>query len=209
MSTRADLAAIYAGGEGRRMGGVDKGALELGGRPLWRIVLEQLGPQTKAIAVLAPRRPTWLDGFRLEGVPDVMWIEDDPAIEGPAAGLIAALVVLEREVGPGGLLLTVPVDAPFVPGDLFRCLNEARGKTGANVVLASTSGRPHPVFGLWTAGSAAELAELATKDGALWRLAVRAGLAMCEAWEGRSPDPFTNLNTLADLAAAEAMLAAG
>ena len=87
-----------------------------------------------------------------------MWIEDDPAIEGPAAGLIAALIVLEREVGPGGLLLTVPVDAPFVPDDLFRRLNEVRGETDAKVVLAATKGRLHPVFGLWTAGCAAELA---------------------------------------------------
>lgn len=196
---KADLGAIFAGGQGRRMGGIDKGLIELGDRPLWQIVSQRLAPQAHAIAVLAPAAPVWLDG-----VESAVWIEDDPAIQGPAAGLAAALALLLRTSGPGASLLTTPVDAPFLPPDLFEQTSAVRDANP--VVMTQTQGRLHPVFGLWRAGVAQEFAVAARADASLRRAAERLGYSVCAAWDGADPDPFLNLNTPADLSAAEAIL---
>ena len=44
---------ILAGGQGRRMGGLEKALLDLGGRPLAAHVAARLGPQVGALALSA------------------------------------------------------------------------------------------------------------------------------------------------------------
>jgi molybdopterin-guanine dinucleotide biosynthesis protein A len=44
---------VLAGGQGRRMGGVDKGLVELAGRPLVARVIERLAPQVGALLINA------------------------------------------------------------------------------------------------------------------------------------------------------------
>ncbi|MDP3740437.1 MAG: molybdenum cofactor guanylyltransferase [Hyphomonadaceae bacterium] len=194
---RADLAAIFAGGEGRRMGGVDKGALVLGGEPLWKRVSDRLGSQANAVAVLARTAPHWLGelGARL--------IQDAPEIGGPPAGLLGALRVLEDQNGPDALLLTAPVDSPFLPADLFAQLDAARRRENAPAAIVRYAGRFQPVFGLWRAGCASAVAAAAKHERTLYAIAARAGAIQCEAWAGVAPDPFTNLNTPEDFAAAQ------
>ena len=46
---------ILAGGQGRRMGGADKGLQELCGRPMAAHVLERLAPQVGAVLISANR----------------------------------------------------------------------------------------------------------------------------------------------------------
>jgi molybdenum cofactor guanylyltransferase len=199
---KADLAAIFAGGAGTRMGGLDKGAIRLGGKPLHAIVAERLAPQARSIAILAPEAPAWLAAFS-----GAMWIGDAGGASGPGAGLLAALRWLERERGPDALLLTAPVDAPFLPADLFEKLDAARRKAGAPAAIVRHEGGLHPVFGLWQAACAADAEEaLRRGGGALHRVAAGAGAVDCAAWTGASPDPFTNLNAPEDVAAAEAFL---
>jgi hypothetical protein len=43
-------------------------------------------------------------------------------------------------------------------------------------------------------------------ERALHRIAAKAGAVECEAWKGQSPDPFANLNSPQDVAAAETFL---
>jgi molybdopterin-guanine dinucleotide biosynthesis protein A len=201
---RADLAAIFAGGEGRRMGGVDKATLMLGGRPLWRIASERLATQADALAVLAPKQPAWL-----EGLPGAQWIADAPELRGPPAGVLAALRFLERQQGSDALLLTAPVDSPFAPDNLFEKLDAARRHASAPAVIVRHAGRLQPVFGVWQAGCAAVFAAAAEHERTLHGIATRAGATACEAWADAAPDPFTNLNTPEDLAAAERAIGDG
>ncbi|HEX5006350.1 MAG TPA: molybdenum cofactor guanylyltransferase [Hyphomonadaceae bacterium] len=200
MTGRADLAAIFAGGEGRRMGGVDKGSLAIDGRPLWRIVSERLAPQAARLAVLAPTAPSWSEPA------GTFWIADSDIAPGPAGGLLGALQKLEQEQGADALLLTAPVDAPFLPDDLFKKLEAARNEAGARAAIVRHADGLHPVFGLWQAGCAAAVAEAARVERALHRIATRIGAVECEGWKGLSPDPFANLNTPEDVAAAETFL---
>jgi molybdopterin-guanine dinucleotide biosynthesis protein A len=201
MTGLADMAAIFAGGEGRRMGGIDKGSLVVGGQPLWRRVSDRLSPQARRLAVLAATRPAWMDE-----APGAIWIEDATSASGPGAGLLGALLSLEKDAGPDALLLTAPVDAPFLPEDLFDRLEAARVAGGARAVIVRHAGGLHPVFGLWTAGCAGSIGEALKAERALHRIAAKAGAAECEAWKGLLPDPFANLNSPEDVAAAETFL---
>jgi molybdopterin-guanine dinucleotide biosynthesis protein A len=201
MTDRADMAAIFAGGEGRRMCGVDKGALLFGGQPLWRVVADRLAPQARGLCVLSSIAPPWVG--RIEGA---IWIADAPGGKGPSAGLLSALTRLEKEQGPEALLLTAPVDAPFLPEDLFAILEETMLRASAPAAIARHAGGLHPVFGLWRAGCADAVARAMEENRALHRIAARAGAVDCEGWTGRTPDPFANLNTPEDVAAAEEFL---
>ena len=201
MTGLADMAAIFAGGEGRRMGGADKGALVVGGRPLWRRVAERLAPQARRLAVLAPAPPAWM-----KELGEATWIADAAETSGPGAGLLAVLHSLEKDAGPDALLVTAPVDAPFLPGDLFERLEAARVAAGAPAAIVRHAGGLHPVFGLWRADCAVAV-EWALKDSrALHRVAAKAGAVECQAWTDQLPDPFANLNSPADVAAAETFL---
>ncbi len=199
------MAAILAGGAGTRMGGVDKGAVLLGGRPLHAMVAERLAPQAKALAVVAASAPEWLGN-----IPGASWIGDAPNAKGPAAGLLGALRWLQAGPGPDALLLTAPVDAPFLPPDLFEKLDGTRRQAGAPAAIVRHADGLHPVFGVWRADCAATVERAMASERALHRIALRAGAVECAAWpesrEGASPDPFANLNLPQDVAAAETFL---
>jgi molybdopterin-guanine dinucleotide biosynthesis protein A len=197
---RAQLAAIFAGGEGRRMGGLDKASLVVGGRPLWRIVVERLAPQAEMLAVLSPTAPSWV------GQAGSLWIADASRARGPAAGLLGALEALEKEQGADALLLTAPVDGPFLPEDLFEKLENTRRRAGARASIVRHAGGLHPVFGVWQAGCAGAVEEALQEERALQRIAALIGAVECDAWGRQSPDPFANLNSPEDVAAAETFL---
>lgn len=78
-------AVVLAGGAARRMGGVDKLAADVGGRPvLDRVLLACAG--AAGVVVVGPRRPT---------VVPVRWTREHPPGGGPAAGVAAALPYVE------------------------------------------------------------------------------------------------------------------
>lgn len=197
-AARADLAAIYAGGAGKRMGGADKGKLVVGGEPLWKAVSSRLTSQAAGLAVVSHVPPDWLDS-----IPGGAWIADMPNRAGPAAGLMAALRHLDRARGRDALLLTSPIDAPFLPPDLFQKLDGVRRSKKAPAAIVFHKTMLHPVFGLWTAGCADDVSDALKDERSLAVIAQRIGAAECEAWVGAQPDPFMNINTPEDLAAAE------
>ena len=77
---------ILAGGEGRRMGGADKGLQLLDGRPLVHWVLDRLRPQVGRVVISANRN---LDRYREFGCPVLS--DTLAGFAGPLAGLQAAM----------------------------------------------------------------------------------------------------------------------
>lgn len=200
----ATLAVILAGGAGRRMGGADKAAIRLAGRPLLAHVMARLGPQVAAMVLSASedRGP--------EGVCGLPVIVDPfPGRPGPLAGLLAALVWARRERPDLTDLLCAPVDTPFLPDDLRARLDAARRAAGRTMAIAASAGRPHPTVALLAvdpalaADLAASLARGARRVGDFFS---RHQAAIAD-YGDLTPDPFRNLNTPADLAAAAAALA--
>lgn len=146
---RSDITgAVLAGGEGRRMGGVDKGLVELAGKPLTAWVLDALRPQTGALLINANRS---LAEYRAFGVPVVA--DSGEGFQGPLAGLHAVLCAARTDY-----VLTAPCDAPRVPADLAARLSRALCAQQADIAVAKAAGRVHPVHALLRRDLADDLA---------------------------------------------------
>ena len=127
---------ILAGGQGRRMGTVDKGLQVLAGRTMIEHVIERLGPQVDEIIINANQN---LDKYAKLGYPVAPDVTGGFA--GPLAGLQAGLQAANHP-----LVVTAPCDSPFLPHDLVSRLAGAIG--GKRLAVAKTGGQPHPVFAL-------------------------------------------------------------
>lgn len=186
---------VLCGGAGRRMGGADKALLRLAGQPLVTHAQDRLEPQVERLALSANGDPARL-GFT--GLP----VLADPLGAGPLAGVLAAL----DWAAPLGAdaVVSVPVDTPFLPGDLVPRLWLA-GDGG--LAVARCGDRLHPTCALWPV-ALREALRSALAAGAFKVMAFAATHAAAEApFPGGDPDPFLNLNTPEDLARAEAALA--
>ena len=182
---------VLAGGQGRRMGGVDKGLVDLGGRPLVAHVLDRFAPQVGDVLINANQN---LDRYRALGHPVV---EDAVGgFAGPLAGLHAGLT----RAG-GGLVVTVPCDSPFLPLDLVARLRAALDREDAQLAVAKTFDQPHPVFALVRRGVLPDLAAFLAAGGRkidAWYAALR----IVEVAFDDEADAFRNINTADELAAA-------
>lgn len=201
--THAPLPAmILAGGRATRMGGGDKPLVLLAGRPLLAHLLDRLRPQVERLALNANGDPGRWAGWGLPVVGDSL-----PDHPGPLAGVLAAM---DWAAAQGAThVLTVAGDSPCPPADLAARLWAARGPTGLALAASHDRHGPprdHPTFGLWPVALRHDLAATLTAGQRRVRdftARHHPGIAL---WQG--PDPFANINTPADLALAEARLAA-
>lgn len=206
------LGVILAGGLATRMGGGDKGLLQIGGQSLLARVRDRLAPQVAGMALNANGDAVRFADLGLPVVAD--------SIEGFAGPLAGVLAGLDWAAGQGAeAIVTAAADTPFFPTDLVaRLLAASQGQTHP-LVLATTprtgaelksGGRSkvnrHPTFGLWP---------VALRDDL--RAALQDGLRKVVIWtdqhQGREAlfdadpfDPFFNVNTPADLTRAEELL---
>ena len=136
---------ILAGGQGRRMGGVDKGLQAHLGMPLAMHAVLRLSPQVGDIMINANRN---LAAYESMGAP--VWPDALPDYPGPLAGFLAGL---EHCATP--YLVTVPCDSPQFPEDLVARLAERLDADGAEIAIAATREdgelRLQPVFCLMNA----------------------------------------------------------
>lgn len=129
-------AALLAGGKGSRLGGVDKGLLQLQQIPLIQHVINRIQPQVSSIIISANRN---LKIYSDLGFP--VYEDDTNDYAGPLAGILKALEHCQNE-----WLLTIPVDSPFIPHDLAQRLSE---KIQNNKIIMLHDGeRLQPTFAL-------------------------------------------------------------
>lgn len=187
---------ILAGGAGRRMGGADKALLPLAGRPLLSHVVDRFAPQVAGLALSANGDPERFAGFGLTVLPDADSL-------GPLSGVLAGL----RHAAALGAdaVVSVPVDSPFLPGDLVPQLCLAAESSPAGLAIAAAGGRAQPVFALWPVTLAGPLAAFLASDA---KPKITDFTTAHDAAVARFPDEvaFRNLNTPEDLAQAEAFL---
>ena len=182
---------VLAGGQGRRMGGVDKGWVELDGTPMVAHVLARLAPQVGDVLINANQN---LDRYRALGhpvVPDAVG-----GFAGPLAGLHAGMMFASRE-----LVVTVPCDSPFLPVDLVQRLRAGLVANDAELAVAKTFDQPHPVFALVRRDVLANLAAFLEGGGRkidAWYAALR----VVEVGFDDEADAFRNINTATELKAA-------
>lgn len=126
-------AVILAGGQGRRMGGVDKGLIDYQGRPLIEWVLAALAPQVDEIVISANRNLERYAAYGRRVLPDTL-----PDFQGPLAGVLAALKAVTAD-----WLLVVPCDTPLLPADLALRLLGAAQLEGVPLAVAEDAARVH------------------------------------------------------------------
>lgn len=106
---------ILAGGEGKRVGGIDKGLLEYKNKPLIEHVINSVSTQVDDIVISANRNTEHYKRYSQTVISD----EADQYL-GPLAGIAAALPHCRHE-----RVLVVACDIPFLPSDLIdRFLSE-------------------------------------------------------------------------------------
>jgi molybdenum cofactor guanylyltransferase len=190
---------LLAGGLARRMGGGDKPMRQIGGRSILARAIARLQPQCDGLVLSANGDPTRFKDFALPVIADT--VEDHP---GPLAGILACLDWAAANRPEVSWVLSVAADCPFLPRDLVARLHQARGEQNADLVVAASGGRSHPVIGLWRVGLREELrhALVAEDIRKVDRWTSRYRLATVT-WPTEPLDPFFNANTIDDLAEAE------
>ncbi|MGI9333142.1 MAG: molybdenum cofactor guanylyltransferase MobA [Gammaproteobacteria bacterium] len=183
---------ILAGGRARRMGGLDKGLVELAGRPMVSHIVDALRPQVHAMIINANRNAeTYAALGECRVVPD-----ESGDFAGPLAGMASAMAASEHP-----LLLTVPCDSPLVAGDLaarmLGALSSGQAGSAFDLAVAHDGERLQPVFALLSARLREDLLAFLAADG-----------RKIDTWYARHrmtavdfsdrADMFTNINTPAE-----------
>jgi molybdopterin-guanine dinucleotide biosynthesis protein A len=187
-------AIILAGGRATRMDGVDKGLVNLQGIPLIQHVINRIRPQVDEILINANRETARYQSFGYPVLADEL--SDFP---GPLAGLSLGLTHAKYEY-----LLAIPCDSPLLPINLVSGLMAQLINTNADIAVASSHDKIHPVFCLCKKNVLPSLNHYLAQ-----------GERRVSAWQKKQAytevvfnddTAFINLNTLEDVASLEAML---
>lgn len=138
MSSANITGLILCGGAASRMGGNDKGLIELAGSPLVDIAIGRLSPQVQSIMLSANRN---LDDYRRRGLSvlqDADFNDRHQQFQGPLAGILAGLNAMTTD-----WLMVVPCDCPYFPKDLVATLQQAAYPPNRAAYVEG-----HPVFAL-------------------------------------------------------------
>jgi molybdopterin-guanine dinucleotide biosynthesis protein A len=134
MTQRRYDGVVVAGGQARRLDGVTKPAIDVGGRRLIDIAVDALTAATTVIAVGPP----------LATAQPVQWTREEPTGGGPVAAVAAALRLV---VAP--LVVVLAADLPFVtPAAVDRLV---AAYEGAGVVAVDDAGREQPLLACYRA----------------------------------------------------------
>lgn len=179
------LGVILSGGGSERMGR-DKALVDLNGKPLIGHVFDRLAPQVEKVIISGPSDY----GLDIENIADFCG-----PFKGPIAGLYAAATCATKDFPEMTAMVTVPVDAPFLPLNLVEKLSKPPS-------VAETSGQLHPTFANWGVGieNTIEAFMVSSKKGSLHGLARFAGAKVVH-FEDKGE--FFNINTVGDLTRAK------
>ncbi|MGA1640240.1 MAG: molybdenum cofactor guanylyltransferase MobA [Steroidobacteraceae bacterium] len=183
---------VLAGGRGRRLGGIDKGLLELHGQPLAARALARLDKYARHVLISANRH---LDTYATLGA---RLVHDDPPGRGPLGGMLAGL-----RACPTDWLLCLPCDMPHLPEDLEPRMLASLSGPQPGPAFAHDGERLQPLVALLPRSAAPDLQRFLDGGGRRAEDWARGQGGLIIRFEGRR-DAFANLNTPEDLAAARA-----
>ncbi|MFG2106317.1 molybdenum cofactor guanylyltransferase [Micromonospora chersina] len=186
-------AMVLSGGAARRMGGVDKPARPVGGRPMLHRVLAAVADAGTRI-VVGPAGPV-PEGVRVT--------REEPPGGGPVAAAAAGLALLDPGTDTVALLAAdLPLLTPAAVAELRRALDDSTAGTACYV---DGDGRRQHLCALWRVSALrSALDRLAaerggTVDGAPVR-GLLAGTTVREvSWTGSGPPPWFDCDTDEDV----------
>lgn len=129
---------VLAGGMSRRMGGSDKGWIELEGKPLIRHAIDLISSQVEECYINANRS---LEAYQSLGLPVLMDLE--PGFQGPLMGMATGL-----EHAKTSWVAFIPCDSPRLPVDTIDRLYAGVVAADAQIAVAHDGKRMQPVVAL-------------------------------------------------------------
>ncbi|WP_436496645.1 molybdenum cofactor guanylyltransferase [Actinokineospora sp. HUAS TT18] len=147
-------AIVLAGGKATRLGGVDKPALEVGGRSMLAAAVSAVAMADRVV-VVGPERPV--------PVPVVWTVEDVPG-SGPVAALAAGLARLDLPADTTVVVLAA--DLPLISPETVGRLTSY----GGPVVLTDAEGRDQWLLSAWPLGALRDAMPARPEGAALRRV---------------------------------------
>jgi len=198
MSEDNILGAILAGGQSKRMG-KDKLFLELNNKKLIEHTIDKVKKYLKKIVIITNQDNEFFFKNNLTTVKDC--IEGQ---QGPLVGILTAMKWAKENLNECSWIVTFPCDTPFFPESIIESFIEESGKKESLILCASSHGRKHNIFGLWSL----DLYDKLKND------LINNKIRKVQDWTEKNKiknlefkfkdyDPFFNINTEEDLAVAK------
>ena len=138
------LGAILAGGKSKRMG-KDKLFLELNDKMLIEHTIDKVKKYLKDMIVVTNQKNEYFLKKKLITVKDC--IEGQL---GPLVGILTAMKWAKENLKECSWVATFPCDTPFFPETIIKKFIEKSKKKDSLLLCASSHGRKHNIFGLWS-----------------------------------------------------------
>jgi molybdopterin-guanine dinucleotide biosynthesis protein A len=144
MSEDNILGAILAGGQSKRMG---KGKLfiEFNNKKLIEHTIDKVKKYLKKVIIVTNQDNEFFSKNNLTTVKDC--IEGQL---GPLVGILTAMKWAKENLGKCSWIATFPCDTPFFPESIIESFIEESKKKESLILCASSHGRKHNIFGLWS-----------------------------------------------------------
>ena len=144
MSEDNILAAILAGGQSKRMG-KDKLFLEFNNKKLIEHTIDKVKKYLKKIIIITNQDNEFFSKNNLTTVKDCIGGQ-----LGPLVGILTAMKWVKENLSQCSWIATFPCDTPFFPESIIESFIEESKKKESLILCASSHGRKHNIFGLWS-----------------------------------------------------------
>ena len=201
MSEHNILGAILAGGQSKRMG-KDKLFLELNNRKLIEHTIDKVKKYLKKVIIVTNQENEFFSKNNLTTVKDCIQGQ-----LGPLVGILTAMKWAKENLKNCSWIATFPCDTPFFPESIIENFIQESKKRESLILCASSHGRRHNIFGLWSL----DLYDKLRDD------LINAKVRKVQDWTKKNKiknlefkfkeyDPFFNINTLEDLKFAKKLI---
>jgi len=144
MSEDNILGSILAGGQSKRMG-KDKLFLEFNNKKLIEHTIDKVKKYLKKVIIITNQDNEFFSKNNLTTVKDC--IEGQL---GPLVGILTAMKWAKENLSKCSWIATFPCDTPFFPESIIKSFIEESEKKESLILCASSHGRKHNIFGLWS-----------------------------------------------------------
>jgi len=194
MSEHNILGAILAGGQSKRMG-KDKLFLEINNKKLIEHTIDKVKKYLKEVIIITNQDNEFFSKNNLITVKDC--IEGQL---GPLVGILTAMKWAKENLTKCSWIATFPCDTPFFPDRIIKSFIEESKKKESLILCASSHGRKHNIFGLWSLDLYDKLQDdlINSKIRKVQDWTEKNKIKNLE-FKFKDYDPFFNINTLDDL----------
>ena len=194
MSEHNILGAILAGGQSKRMG-KDKLFLELINKKLIEHTLDKVKKYLKKIIIITNQDNKFFFENNLTTVKDCV-----EGQLGPLIGILTAMKWAKENLNKCSWIATFPCDTPFFPESIIKSFIKESEKKESLILSASSHGRKHNIFGLWSLDLYDKLEnDLINKKIRKFQYCTEKNKIKNLEFTFKDYDPFFNINTQEDL----------